>query len=184
MRNVNEAANNRVLDSWIEPDPLLDEDSAAGASARERIGNKIHALRLREFRTQGVQLGYRYRQSMICVDDGALEPPDDHMVYHPSTWPGSRAPHAWLAPSRSILDEFGRGFVLLRFNAEGGSTGALTDAAAARRVPLRVITIDSAAMHKLYERSWVIVRPDGHVAWRSDAAPRDPIWLIDRVRGA
>jgi len=30
----------------------------------------------------------------------------------------------------------------------------------------------------------VLVRPDGHVAWRGDAAPADPVALIDRIRGA
>jgi hypothetical protein len=30
----------------------------------------------------------------------------------------------------------------------------------------------------------VLVRPDGHVAWRGDILPDDPQALIDRVRGA
>jgi Aromatic-ring hydroxylase, C-terminal len=36
----------------------------------------------------------------------------------------------------------------------------------------------------LYERKLVLVRPDGHVAWRGDAPPADPLAMIDRVRGA
>jgi hypothetical protein len=30
----------------------------------------------------------------------------------------------------------------------------------------------------------VLVRPDGHVAWRGDEAPTDATTVIDRVRGA
>jgi hypothetical protein len=30
----------------------------------------------------------------------------------------------------------------------------------------------------------VLVRPDGHVAWRSDTMPDDPLAVVDRVRGA
>jgi hypothetical protein len=30
----------------------------------------------------------------------------------------------------------------------------------------------------------VLVRPDGHVAWRGDDVPADPAWVIDTVRGA
>jgi hypothetical protein len=30
----------------------------------------------------------------------------------------------------------------------------------------------------------VLVRPDGHVAWRGDDLPDDPLGLVDRVRGA
>ena len=29
-----------------------------------------------------------------------------------------------------------------------------------------------------------LVRPDGHVAWRGDAAPEDPAEVIARIRGA
>ena len=36
----------------------------------------------------------------------------------------------------------------------------------------------------LYERKLVLVRPDGHVAWRGDIEPADPLEIIDRVRGA
>jgi hypothetical protein len=35
-----------------------------------------------------------------------------------------------------------------------------------------------------YRHHLVLVRPDQHVAWRGDAAPADPLGLIDRVRGA
>jgi hypothetical protein len=36
----------------------------------------------------------------------------------------------------------------------------------------------------LYERKLVLVRPDGHVAWRGDCQPSAPLELIDTVRGA
>ena len=39
-------------------------------------------------------------------------PPLTVSEYQPTTYPGSRAPHAWLGPGRSLIDEFGRGFVL------------------------------------------------------------------------
>jgi hypothetical protein len=37
---------------------------------------------------------------------------------------------------------------------------------------------------KAYERRLVLVRPDGHVAWRADAEPQDARAVIDCVRGA
>jgi hypothetical protein len=36
---------------------------------------------------------------------------------------------------------------------------------------------------KVYERRLVLVRPDGHVAWRADAEPADAHAIIDRARG-
>jgi hypothetical protein len=35
----------------------------------------------------------------------------------------------------------------------------------------------------MYERKLVLVRPDGHVAWRGDTPPADYQGVIDRIRG-
>ena len=50
-------------------------------------------------------------------------------------------------------------------------------------MPLAILSIADPAIGTLYERRLVLVRPDGHVAWRSDAPPADPRALVDRVRG-
>ncbi len=55
---------------------------------------------------------------------------------------------------------------------------------ARRGVPLAVHALDDPAIAALYERRLVLVRPDGHVAWRGDAAPADAAALADTVRGA
>ena len=159
----------------------IEEDSEAGRALRARLSDSLTKNVGRMFRTAGLQLGYNYQPSPICVADGA-PPADDPETYIPSAQPGCRAPHVWLSDGRSILDLFGRGFVLLRF-AEAAS-GALEDAAKARRVPLAVVDIEEPDAAALYERRLVLVRPDGHVAWRGDAPPADAPALIDRVRGA
>jgi hypothetical protein len=51
-------------------------------------------------------------------------------------------------------------------------------------VPLTVVTLEAPEVLEAYERRLVLVRPDGHVAWRADAAPDDARALIDCVRGA
>jgi hypothetical protein len=60
----------------------------------------------------------------------------------------------------------------------------LAAAAAARGMPLAVVPLDDTEVVRAYERALVLVRPDGHVAWRGDAAPADPDVVIDTVRGA
>jgi hypothetical protein len=60
----------------------------------------------------------------------------------------------------------------------------LSVAAARRGVPLDTVTIDDPDIAALYQRKLVLVRPDGHVAWRGDLLPDDALALIDRVRGA
>ena len=52
------------------------------------------------------------------------------------------------------------------------------------RVPLSVASLDDPEIGALYERRLVLVRPDGHVAWRGDTPPADPLAVVDRVRGA
>jgi hypothetical protein len=106
------------------------------------------------------------------------------LTYTQTARPGHRAPHVWLAPGQSTLDLFGRGFVLLRFGDRRGEEAALVEAAAARRVPMTVRDIANEAAAALYERRLVLVRPDGHVAWRGDEVPADAARVIDTVRGA
>jgi hypothetical protein len=60
----------------------------------------------------------------------------------------------------------------------------LVKAAAERGVPLAVIAIEDSKIAELYESGLVLVRPDGHVAWRADDEPEKPGALIDIVRGA
>ena len=61
---------------------------------------------------------------------------------------------------------------------------SLVDAAATRRVPLSVIALDEPDVTAVYEKPLVLVRPDGHVAWRGDGVPADALRLIDTIRGA
>ncbi len=162
----------------------IEEDSVAGAQARARIGEALVRGVGRMFRTTGLQIGYRYEDSPICVPDGTPPDPDDPEHFVPSARPGSRAPHLWLGDGRSILDLFGHGFVLLRLGADAPAAAALETAAAERRVPLKTVAVASADAAQLYGRRLVLVRPDGHVAWRADEVPPDAGAVIDKARGA
>jgi hypothetical protein len=51
-------------------------------------------------------------------------------------------------------------------------------------MPLAVVPLPDPQLATLYERPLVLVRPDGHVAWRGHEPPADPFTLIDRARGA
>jgi hypothetical protein len=133
--------------------------------------------------SENVKLGYCYENSPIIWSDGTAGPPEDAWDFLPCARPGSRAPHAWVSDNRSLLDLFGHGFVLLRFGANPVSVEPLVQAAAACAVPLQVVDIANPDIERLYERKLVLVRPDGHVAWRSDDGPSNALTLIDVVRG-
>jgi 2-polyprenyl-6-methoxyphenol hydroxylase-like FAD-dependent oxidoreductase len=160
----------------------LERDNAATEELRKRVGAELERVVGREFRTIGAQLGYRYEASPICAGDGTPAPPDPMETYEPAARPGSRAPHAWLGDGRSTLDLFGRGFALLRF-AETIDTSGLHAAAEKRGVPFSEVAIDDPAVASLYGRPLVLVRPDGHVAWRGDALPSDPVKILDQITG-
>ncbi len=162
----------------------LEEDSAEGRRRRAALGSKLLADLGGEFRTIGLQIGYRYEGSPIIQPDGTPEGPDEPEVYHATARPGSRAPHLWLDGGRSTLDLFGRTFVLLRLGTDAPPGAGLQAAAAARGVPLKTVTLAEAEARALYGRRLALVRPDGHVAWRADAEPADAGALIDLVRGA
>jgi hypothetical protein len=83
-----------------------------------------------------------------------------------------------------MLDLFGKSFALLGFGADANDVAAIEAAARTRGVPLTFTAIDNPEAAALYGRRLVLVRPDGHVAWRGDAAPDDPLAVIDRIRGA
>jgi 2-polyprenyl-6-methoxyphenol hydroxylase-like FAD-dependent oxidoreductase len=189
LRNVNEATGNlkRMLAPRDRrPSPLAFEPGAAGDAARKEFGERFTQMMRREWFTPGIHLGYVYESSPIIVPDGTPPPPDEVMTYTQTARPGSRAPHVWLSPDRSTLDLFGRGFVLVRFMPGADPAGALIEAARERGVPLSIVEIDNAEAFDTYERRLVLVRPDGHVAWRSDQTPSmaDALQIIDVVRGA
>jgi len=170
-----------------KPNSEIAAPTAEGEAVRQRVGQRLVEENEKSWHPIGVHLGYIYNPSPIVVPDGSPKPEDDTIGYQATSFPGARAPHVWLSPpelegGRSILDLFGDGFVLLNF-AEL-PTAALERAAAERGVPLTVQPIASHEAAALYEQPLVLVRPDGHVAWRGTAIPADALALIDTVRGA
>jgi 2-polyprenyl-6-methoxyphenol hydroxylase-like FAD-dependent oxidoreductase len=186
IRNVREASANlrRMLsprDEKLRTEAF--EPGPAGEKARKEFGETFSALMRHEWYTLGIHLGYRYEASPIVVPDGTAEPPDAVSTYEQTARPGHRAPHLWLEPGKSTLDLFGRGFTLLRFDRVADAE-PLEHAARERAVPLTRVDLDPSGAAQLYVNKLVLVRPDGHVAWRGDRAPADPGAIIDRVRGA
>jgi 2-polyprenyl-6-methoxyphenol hydroxylase-like FAD-dependent oxidoreductase len=187
VRNVTEASSNlgRMLSTrQRRPPPEIFQAGEAGDAARAEYGRWFTETMRHEWFTIGVHLGYRYDNSPIIVPDGTPAPPLSTSTYAQSARPGARAPHAWLPDGRSTLDLFGLGFVLLRLGPKAPSGDGIRSAAAEAGIPLDVIALDLAEVNELYARRLVLVRPDGHVAWRDDEEPADAHALIEVVRGA
>ena len=183
-RNVDEATDNMGRRFSARALRGIDDASDEGEAVRARARQQIVADKTKQFVSDGIALGYRYDPSPVICPDGTPPPEDSASVYVQTSRPGSRAPHAFLADGRSTLDRFGDGFVLLRLGRRQNVASALAEAARQRGVPLTVVDIEEPEIAGLYERRLVLVRPDGHVAWRGDSEPADPLAVIDRVRGA
>jgi len=164
-------------------DPGVDEETAAGAAERARLGAHLAHHSAREFIVPGIALGVRYDASALVWDDGAPAPPDDAHEYMPTARPGHRAPHVWLADGDALCDRFADGFTLLRTDLSADPSG-LVYAAGDAGLPLALLDLDEVAVAKRYRAALVLIFPDGHVAWRGETLPADCAALIDRVRGA
>ncbi len=188
VRNIKASTENleRMLAprTTHKPPPEVFQDRPAGDAARKAYGEWYTELMSHEWFMNGYHLGYRYDDSPIVWPDGTPAPPLEGKTYTQMARPGARAPHVWLADGRSTLDLYGRGFVLLRLGPNAPTGEGLQQAAADAGMPLEVVALAEPDVLAAYERRLVLVRPDGHVAWRDDAEPRDPRAVIDCLRGA
>ncbi|WDU64050.1 FAD-dependent monooxygenase [Pseudomonas poae] len=166
---------------------LLKEDSPEGEFRRASFEKFKHEVLDPAFNALGVEMGYRYR-SGARVDDGTPEPVvygHQDVAFEATTWPGARLPHAWLERGLrriSTLDLVGRGqFVLL--TGRGGTDWfeAAREAERITGVRVEVCLIDTrfgtvrdplgqwAQARGTRADGCVLVRPDGHVAWRAES---------------
>lgn len=175
-----------MLGDVADPEKLavIDTPGYEGERVRREVGRDIVRDRTQIFVSDGLVLGYRYDPSPIIWADGTPVPEESVSEYVPTSRPGSRAPHAWVSDGKSTIDLFGRDFVLLSLSGAQSEASEFIAAAAACAMPCDVIELDDPEITALYEQPFVLVRPDGHVAWRGNFKDVDPQEVIDTVRGA
>ncbi|MEO0766115.1 MAG: FAD-dependent monooxygenase [Pseudomonadota bacterium] len=181
------------MDKRCDSTPDAEEQRAA---LREAIAFKKY-----EFDAHGVEMNQRYRSGAV-VSDGTGEPTfaqDRELHYQPTTWPGARIPHVWLYDSagaqHSTLDLTKGGFALLTgLSGKAWAEAAVTVAerlgiklnahVIGPRQPLVDHTGDWARAREVSDAGCVLIRPDHHVAWRSEGASDDPEAELARVLAA
>jgi FAD-dependent monooxygenase len=163
---------------WSAEQPgVLNEDSPAGDALRKKIRNYLTESGS-ECTSRGIELDSRYRSPVIYQDtDGTKEPGWDYYHYTPSTRPGARAPHVFLKDGKtSTVDLYGKEWSLVEFTSSPANPSAIPifmKVAAQLNIPLTLVHIQNEDhVRAIWERNIVLVRPDGHVAWRNNNAPR------------
>ncbi|MGO1835229.1 MAG: FAD-dependent oxidoreductase [Actinomycetaceae bacterium] len=191
---VSEGQSVAEMEATIESRKEATEEGARRRKAlREALRRKDY-----EFNAHGVELGQRYRSSAV-VPDGTPEPVyerDPELYYHPTTWPGARLPHAWLGEDGrkvSTHDVCGKGrFTLLTSIGGEAWVRAATEVGPELGLDLGAHVIgpgrrytdlfdDWARLSGVADDGVVLVRPDMHVAWRSERVTDDPAGDLRRV---
>jgi putative polyketide hydroxylase len=190
-------ADDRLLDSYhAERQPfgqIVTQNSLANAMSMGRSARQSGVLPRREFlNEQGLIFGACYESTAVVPDGTPRVVADDPVTeYLPSARPGSRAPHVWLKRGNeqiSTIDLFGPHFVLLA-GSDGDAWRRAAQAIAPSWPPLRVFTVGKDADLSDPDGTWheaygvdtdgaVLVRPDGHVAWRSRSGATNPLEML------
>ncbi|BBX96237.1 FAD-dependent monooxygenase [Mycobacterium lacus] len=155
----------------------------AGDARARRLRTQIAALipgQLEHFVFQGLEFGYTYRGPLIAPESGETPPDQSTIVtYRPTTRPGARLPHASVLHEGrpvSVHDTLcSEGLTLFTASAPQW-TAALRKQQHPATLPVMVRDLAAAeprdqghllALFEVGRQGAVLVRPDGHVAWRT-----------------
>jgi 2,4-dichlorophenol 6-monooxygenase len=163
-------------------------DGRDGENRRARLREYYWTLR-REFQQLDVELGFAYDGAgAAVVPDGTQPPPHDPLErdYRPVTRPGHRMPHAWVQREDERISTHGLletgAFLLLTGGEDDGWRSAAATWARRSGVPIQTWSVGRDLVD--LDGTWgrvrghddagaVLVRPDGHVAYRAATAPDD-----------
>jgi 2,4-dichlorophenol 6-monooxygenase len=157
---------------------LLFSDTPIGAARRQRLAEIIATQRI-EFQAQRIELGYHYTSGAV-IPDGAEPPVESPMgnEYIQTARPGHRFPHFWVLRGGeriSSLDLLGKGGFTLFVGEPAAEWSALAgpNLRVAQFGPggLQSAEADWLDLCGLEPGGMVLVRPDGHVGWRSRTRP-------------
>ena len=148
---------------------VIEDDTPAGAKARQEAGEYFNAHTRAEFNIPGITFGGRYDGSPVIFPDPEPTPADSASEYVPTGKPGGRPPHIWLSDDRSIFDLFGRDWTLLRLSPDVTQANHFAEEAEKAGMMLTVVTLDDKEVRDLYGASLVLIRPDQIVAWRGES---------------
>jgi hypothetical protein len=165
--------------------PNIRDNTPEGAETRANLARVADIEQRKSNEMIGAEMGYRYDGSPLIASEQGQPPPIDFIEYRPTTWPGARLPHAWLADGSAMQDRISNdlSYTLLRLGRSQADVSGFTRAFAALGAPLRVLDIPDEEPRAIYGRDLLLIRPDLHVAWRGNQPPDDPRAFAAMVTG-
>lgn len=151
------------------------------------------------YHASGVEMNQIYTPNSAVVTDGAAPfvfTRDSELSIQQTSHPGARLPHAWVATpglNVSTLDLVSSDGLTLFVRERGEAWAAAATALAAElAVVIQVVTVglggdvtdphgDAARLFEISEAGCLLVRPDQHVAWRSEGPVTEPLAELRRV---
>jgi 2-polyprenyl-6-methoxyphenol hydroxylase-like FAD-dependent oxidoreductase len=160
----------------------IEATGAEGERARDRIGKELYDLNVQQFCCGGLNFGYFYDRSPIIAYDGESAPGYTMYDFTQSSVPGCHTPHVWLSEKVPLFDALGPEYTLLRTDPSV-DVDEFMAAAAAHRIPIKLLDVAVPGAGDLYGRKLVLSRPDQHVAWRGDQPPSDAVAVLELISG-
>ncbi len=163
--------------------PNIRDRTPEGAETRANLTRIADVEQRKSNEMIGAELGYRYANSPIIWPEAGEAPEPDFMKYVPTTWPGARLPHVWLADGAALHDRIGEGYTLLCLGRTQEDRAAMHQAFAAYGAPFTVLDIEERHPRDIYGYDLLLIRPDLHVVWRGNRLPANPAKLAALATG-
>lgn len=177
----------------------LDADGPDADARRQRFRDLLPEQEP-HYRFLGIDLGFAYTDGAVVPESTAKPEAANPVVdYRPTTWPGARLPHCWLRRNGERLSTLdltdGTRFVLLTHEAGRrywrDVVAALQTTLAVPVVCLAIGTEGTADLRdedgvwpqlsEIEDAGAILVRPDGHVAWRCSRSDSDSDLALARA---
>ena len=112
----------------------------SGDATRIEICRRFDTEQRKITEISGIECGYRYVGSPVIAPEQGEGPDPNNPRFVPTTWPGARLPHVWLADCAALHDRLGTGFTLLRLGGTCADSTTFENAVRHTGAPLQCWT--------------------------------------------
>ena len=178
------------------------DDTPEGAKKREALNAAIDFTNY-VYNAHGIEMNQRYT-SRAVIPDGTPGPDysrDEELYYEATTYPGAKLPHVWLRKIGdtkkvvSTLDLVGKGrFTLITGIGGQNWVNAVNHFKEQSGIKMAVFVLgpgqdyedifgDWMHVRGIQEDGCLLVRPDGHIAWRQKVRPGNAVEELFNAMG-